>query len=105
MQRSNPFARAAALFAVVQAAAGDFAKLSQIPEYESRGKGRGLHSGKKWGSRPSWRDMVRVGGRWMQKENGVREVARRQRQIAAGHPRNADGLTYFRDGSPQLRAA
>lgn len=83
--KSNPFRRASMLFALIQAAAGDLGKLAALPDYKSRGKGKGLHSGKKWGPRPSYRDMVKTeGGRWVQKENGAREVARRQRQIASG---------------------
>lgn len=89
MQRTNPFARALAVMALVQAAAGDALKLAEIPAYKSRGKGRGQHSGKKWGPRPSYRDMVQVdhatrGTIFVQKDNGYREVARRMRQIETG---------------------
>lgn len=84
--KSNPFKRAITLMALVQAAAGDMGRLAALPAYESRGKGKGLHSGKKWGPRPSGRDMVQVqtasrGKVWLQKENGNREVLRRQRQL------------------------
>lgn len=81
MHRSQPFARAIALFALISAAAGDTLKLASIPEYRSHGKGVGKHSGKKWGS-PSSRTIDPHTGR--QKENGEREVARRRRQIASG---------------------
>ena len=84
--KSSPFKRAIALFALVQAAAGDMGRLAMLPAYESRGKGKGLHSGKKWGPRPSGKDMVQVhtatrGKVWLQKENGTCEVLRRQRQL------------------------
>lgn len=70
--KSNPFRRASILFALIQAAAGDLGKLAALPDYKSRGKGKGLHSGKKWGPPPSYRDMVKTeSGRWVQKENGA----------------------------------
>lgn len=86
---AQAFARSRALFALIAAAMGNASKLAALPEYRSRGKGLGRHSGKKWGPRPSYRDMHVVktatrGEVWLQKENGAREVARRQRQIARG---------------------
>lgn len=78
---AKQFARAHMLFALIAAAMGDPAKLAALPEYTSRGKGKGLHTGKKWGSRPSYKDMVmHANGLWYQEENGAREVARRVRQ-------------------------
>lgn len=89
------------LFSLIAAAMGDAAKLALLPEYQSRGKGRGLHTGKKWGPRPSYKDMVQhANGLWYQKENGDREVARRVRQglrdrfNAAAREARADGLPY-----------
>lgn len=98
---AKAFARAAALFALVQAAMGDMAKLALLPEYKSRGKGLGRHSGKKWGPRPPMRDMVRVktetrGEVWLQKENGDREVKRRLYQMARNEARQ-----YERADRPQ----
>lgn len=100
MQRSNPFARAIGIFALIQAAAGDFAKMAAIPGYQSRGKGLGRHSGKKWGGRPSYRDMVRVdtgnrGFKWVQKENGARECNRRMGQIDRAESRKGVSRYYL----------
>ena len=78
---AKPFSRANMLFALITAARGDVLKLAALPEYRSRGKGKGLHSGKKWGPRPSYKDMVQKdNGLWYPKDNGNREVARRVRQ-------------------------
>lgn len=77
------FARSKAIFAMIAAAMGDVSKLVSVPEYRSRGKGLGKHSGKKWGPSPSWCDMVKGDdGLYRQKENGAREVARRLAQMA-----------------------
>ena len=79
---AQAFARSKAIFDMIAAAMGDISKLSGIPEYRSRGKGLGKHSGKKWGPRPSGRDMVLCDdGLYRQKENGTREVARRMAQM------------------------
>ena len=85
MQKSRPFARALNMLSLI-AAIGLPATIAKAGEYRSRGKGLGRHSGKKWGSPPSYRDMVRVktetrGKVWLQKENGARERIRRQRQM------------------------
>lgn len=86
MQRAQPFRR----FALLMQALVSFSdpvlrslKLNELGGYTSRGKGRGGHSGKKW-STSSHRNMHIVDGKWCQIENGAREVARRQRQIARG---------------------
>jgi len=85
--RSTAFARAIALFAMIKEAASNPMLLANLPEYVSRGKGKGKHTGKKW-SLSSGANMthVKVRGKlmWIQKENGDREVARRLRQINAG---------------------
>lgn len=85
MQRAKPFARVLAFISALREATSLNA-VQALGEYQSRGKGLGKHSGKKWGSGPSYRcDMVRhANGLWYQKENGDREVARRQRQITRG---------------------
>lgn len=85
--RSNAFARAIALFVMIKEAASDPMLLANLPTYVSRGKGKGKHTGKKWSlSSGANMVMVKVRGRdrWIQKENGDREVARRLRQINAG---------------------
>ena len=74
------FSRAKALFGLIAAAMGNASALAALPEYVSRGKGRGAHSGKKWGPHSSSRNMHVVNGKWVQIENGAREVARRLRQ-------------------------
>lgn len=84
---AKAFSRSIAMFALIQAAMGGASKLAALPEYRSRGKGRAGHSGKKWGPRPSGKDMVIVktetrGEVWLQKENGNREVARRLRHLS-----------------------
>lgn len=78
MKKSSPFARASAMMALI-ASAGIHAALAKMGEYESRGHGRGGHSGKKWGPRPS--------GKYSGVGNGARECQRRMRQAArkAGH--------------------
>lgn len=85
--RSTAFARAIALFAMIKEAASNPVLLANLPAYVSRGKGKGKHTGKKW-SLSSGANMVVVNvrgrDRWIQKENGDREVARRLRQINAG---------------------
>ena len=97
---AKPFARSLMMFDLIQAAMGDPAKLAGLPEYKSRGKGKGLYTGKKWGPRPSYNDMVQhSNGLWYQKENGARECARRVRQglrdrfNAAAREARADGFT------------
>jgi hypothetical protein len=82
---AKPFARSIALFALLASIKGKGLlpnALDPAFAYKSRGKGKGLHSGKKWGPHPSYqRDMVQhANGLWYQKENGAREVARRLRQ-------------------------
>lgn len=89
--KQNAFKRAITMMQALSAAFAlpvmqQQAAFAKIGEYRSRGKGLGRHSGKKWGPRPSGRDMVRVktadrGEVWLQKENGTREVLRRQRQL------------------------
>ena len=78
MQKSKPFARAIAVMGLISEAM-DIAMpmlrqlaMTAIPEYKSRGKGLGKHSGKKWGSWPS--------GKYTQVFNGKRECERRMRQ-------------------------
>lgn len=73
------FSRSKALFAMIAAAMGNASLISGLPSYVSRGKGLGKHSGKKW-SQSSGRNMHVVNGKWVQIENGAREVARRLRQ-------------------------
>lgn len=78
--QKRPFYRAFALMAALSAAASGsmeyVAAMNAAEGYRSRGKGLGKHSGKKWGARSSgWYSGV---------SNGEREMARRQRQIAAG---------------------
>ena len=78
MQKSKPFSRSIAIMGFVQAALmhtmPQLRELAMraIPEYKSRGKGLGKHSGKKWGSWPS--------GKYAQVFNGKRECERRMRQ-------------------------
>lgn len=79
MSYAQPFARATAIFAAIQACAhatftAEQFKLAHTP-YRSRGKGLGRHSGKKWGGYPT---------NWLRYGTGLREQARRQRQIEAG---------------------
>jgi hypothetical protein len=78
---AQAFARSRTLFALIAAAMGDDLALSRLPEYVSRGKGRGAHSGKKWGPTSSNANMRSVNGRWVQKENGKRECERRVSQM------------------------
>lgn len=85
---STAFARAIALFAMIKEAGSNPMLLANLPAYVSRGKGKGKHTGKKW-SLSSNANLIKVattwrGVRWLQKENGDREVARRLRQISAG---------------------
>ena len=79
----KPFHRALALASAI-AKFGSITAIAELGEYMSRGKGRGGHSGKKWGPRPSYRYMVRIERNgnivWVQRENGERECARRVRQ-------------------------
>lgn len=72
MSKSNPFARAAAMMALI-ATAGMAEALSKMGEYKSRGHGQGGHSGKKWGPRPS--------GKYDGISNGNRECKRRMNQM------------------------
>lgn len=79
MLRSTPFGRAIAIFAALAAVSrGSFTPeqfaLANTP-YRSRGKGLGRHSGKKWGGYPT---------DWLGRGTGIREAARRRRQIADG---------------------
>lgn len=72
--KSSPFARAIAMMAIV-ASEGANAALMKMGDYQSRGHGRGVYSGKKWGPRPS--------GKYAGVTNGRRECERRMRQMAA----------------------
>lgn len=74
------FARAIAMMAMIQSN-GVTETLAKMGDYVSRGKGLGKHSGKKWGVVPSGADMTIVNGKWRQKENGAREMARRRLQV------------------------
>ncbi len=80
MQRNSPFARAIAAFAAIAAVArGAFTAQEFVvanAPYHSRGKGKGLHSGKKWGPPSS--------GRYAGAVNGEREMARRRSHLARG---------------------
>lgn len=86
MQKSKPFARAIAMLTAIAALpmalrSNQLAMRDVAGEYRSRGKGKGLHSGKKWGPTSSNRNMHYTNGRWLQIENGARERLRRQRQM------------------------
>lgn len=79
MLRSAPFARAILMIQALAAVSSrrftpEQFLLANTP-YRSRGKGRGGHSGKKWGGYPT---------NWLGRGTGIREAARRRRQIAAG---------------------
>jgi hypothetical protein len=54
---AQAFARSKTLFALIAAAMGNVAALAALPEYVSRGKGRGTHSGKKWAPHSSGANM------------------------------------------------
>ncbi len=73
---AQPFARAIAMFALVQAATGDMTKLAAIGQYKSRGHGRGSPS-RRYGNKP---------GKYMPHQ-GKQECARRLRQQEASHGR------------------
>jgi len=76
--KSNPFARAKAMMALI-AMSGLNAALSQMGEYVSRGHGQNKPSGKgQTNSGTPWREML--GGQ----TNGKREIARRRRQLNGG---------------------
>lgn len=77
MQR-NPFSRSIALAALIASAmsSGVHGALAGIPEYKSRGHGRGGYSGKGYGNTgTNW--MSRLNGQ----TNGKRECERRLRQM------------------------
>lgn len=103
--KSIPFKRAimmmSAISAAVSAGMSHALAAASVGEYRSRGKGRSGHSGKKLGPPSSNRNMHVVDGRWLQIENGKREVARRQRNMARGME-NAEpfnkGFTINKDG-------
>lgn len=73
----TPFKRAIGMMRIISAAlaAGMSipAALASVGEYKSRGKGRGGHSGKKWGPWPS--------GKYARAFNGPRECQRRHNQM------------------------
>ena len=75
--RTNPFGRALALINALAGATGGLdiqAAMAAARGYKSRGHGKGVISGKKWGNESGKTYPT----------NGAREVARRQRQIACG---------------------
>lgn len=73
---AQPFARAIAMFALIQAAMGNAEALAKIGPYRSRGKGRGAPS-RRYGNKP---------GKYMPHQ-GKQECARRLRQQEAHHGR------------------
>jgi hypothetical protein len=85
MKNDNAFARARAMFAAISALITDGLKglalqqgIKALGPYESRGKGKGGGRGTKRSA------AMRRGSGKAYPMNGAREVARRQRQIAAG---------------------
>jgi hypothetical protein len=84
---TQPFKRFISLMGLLASCATPAERSIQLAlagGYTSRGKGRGGHSGKKWGPQSSNRNMQVVDGQWRQIENGARERARRMRQIQKG---------------------
>ncbi len=86
---AQPFSRALAMMALIQAAMGDAAKMATIGQYKSRGHGRGSPS-RRYGNKP---------GKYMPHQ-GAQEI---ERQLVGGWHKGHAVLHFKRDFISGLR--